>query len=534
MLRRWRPALVIPAALLLAQLAGAQPGAVHVLTQHNDNYRTGANLAETTLNTGNVNAAHFGKKLTLALDGQMYAQPLVVSGLAIGGGTHNVVFAATEHNSVYAYDGDTGALYWRAGPLGPTVPSVDYGPQYNNLVPEIGITSTPVIDLTSNRIYVVAATKEAQVGVSAQYFYRLHALDLSTGAEKGDSPVTITAQVPGTGAGSVNGAVGFNPKQHLQRPALTLAAGNVYVAFGAHADNNPYHGWVIAYDAATLQQTATWCNAPNDRQGSVWMSGQGLLVDESNNLYCITGNGSFNAHTGGAAYGNSFVKLSTAGGGLTVVDYFTPSNQARMDRSDADLGASGPLGLPGTSYLVGGGKDGRLFIVDREHLGQYSRRANHAVQVFRACTGHIHGSPIYWQSPTWGATVYIWSESDRLKAYQFAKGKFRTRPVSRSGNQVPPGMPGGMLSISADGSKAGTGIVWASHPYSGDANRATVEGILRAFDATDLTHELWNSKMNDARDHVGNFAKFSYPTIANGKVYLATFSNQLLVYGVLP
>ena len=513
------------AAAFLVSVSGW--GQVSVLTQHNDAARTGANLAETALNVSNVNASQFGKLFSRTVDGQIYAQPLVVSNVNIPGkGARNVVFIATMHNSVYAFDAEDPAVtlpYWQVN-LGPSVPNADVASP--DIQPEIGITAAPVIDASTSTIYLVAKTKEA-----GSYFQRLHALDLRSGQEKASSPVVISASVPGFGFGSVGGVITFDALKQLNRPGLLLLNGRVYLAFGSHGDHLGATGWVLGYDAATLQRTAVFNANPNGWLGAIWQAGQGLAADAAGFIYLMTGNGDFDYNTGGRDLGMSFVKLRTPD--LSVADWFTPYNYFNLVSEDLDLSGSGPLLIPGTNLVVGGGKEGVFHLLDRANLGHFNAGGNtQIVQNFTAAAGHIHGSPVYWNGPG-GPFIYLWSESDRLKQFKFGS-VFQTTPVATSAMLVPDGMPGGMLSVSANGSAAGTGIVWASHPFSLDANPATVPGILRAFDATNVGTELWNSRQNAARDDFGNFAKFCVPTIANGKVYLATFSNQLVVYGLNP
>jgi hypothetical protein len=505
---------------------------VAVTTHHNDTSRTGQNLGETILNTSNVNVNTFGKLFSRTVDGQIYAQPLYVPNLSLDGTTRNVVYVATQNDSVYAFDADAPAAsspLWQVN-FGTPVPSTDVDPNCADITPQVGITSTPVIDTTSSTIYVVAKTKNTS---DNSYHFNIHALDLITGAEKFGGPTEITARVSGTGAQSVGGMVTLDPLQQFNRPGLLLLNGVVYVAFGSACETPPWHGWILGYGASTLQQVAVLNTTPNGSDGGIWGGGQGLLADSGNNIYVMTGNGTFDPTIGGD-YGDSVLKISTASG-LSIVDYFTPTNQADLDAADLDLGSGGPMALPGTSLIVGSGKDGVVRVLDTANLGQFSATANNNVQNFQGTTGFVFmGAPIYWNSPNHGPVIYIWSGNDALKAYQFTNGTFQTTPVSQStvleavgySNSVP-------LSLSANGNQAGTGIVWGSGAFSANANQQTVAGILRAFDATDLTNELWDSKQNAARDDVGNYAKFSPPTIANGKVYLATFSNQLVVYGPL-
>ena len=507
-------------------------GQFNVLTQHNDVSRTGANLKETSLNTSNVKASQFGKLFKRSVDGQIYAQPLYVSNVSIPNqGSHNVVYIATMHNSVCAFDADNpdaSTPLWQRN-LGPSVPEQDVGVDSGDIKIEIGITSTPVIDVSnvsSQTIYCVAKTKE-----NGAYFQRLHALDITTGQPKSGSPVVITASASGTGDASVNGKISFNPLRHLNRPALLLLNGVIYLAFGSHGDLDPYHAWVLSYNATTLQQMAVYNGTANGSRGGIWQGGQGLAADTDGFIYVMIGNGTFDGNTGGPDLGMSFIKLNTPG--LAVADWFTPYNFDSLNSGDMDLGGSGPLVIPETNLVLGGGKEGFFHLLNRSSMGHFNAGSNNQiVQNFKATAGHIHGSPIYWNGPN-GAMIYVWSEQDKLKQFRLANGELQTTPFATSTMKVPYGMPGAMLSLSANGSAAGSGIIWASHPYNADANPATVAGIFRAFDASDVSVELWNSKQNAARDDVGNFAKFCPPTVANGKVYLATFSNQLVVYGRL-
>ena len=502
---------------------------VSVLTQHNDSGRTGANLAETVLNTSNTNVAHFGKLFSRSVDGYIYAQPLYVPGLDIPGkGTHNVVYAATEHNSVYAYDADdpnAEAPLWQVN-LGTSVPTSDISPDYSDLKPEIGITSTPVIDLGSNTIYVVAKTKDL---ADLTYHQTLHALDIATGSEMPGSPVEIAASVSGSGAGSTNGTVTFDPLLQLNRPGLLLMNGVVYVAFGSHGDIGDYHGWVFGYSASSLQMVSVFNTTPDAWRGSVWQAGSGLATDGSS-IYLATANGTFDFDQGGRDCGDSVLKLSPVGG-LSVADWFTPSNQAVLNAIDADLGSGGPLLIPGTSLLALCGKDGYLRLVDTNGMGNFDPATDHDVQEFQAVSTQFFGSPVYWEGESTGTSrIYLWASGDFLKALSFDGGLFDPTPVSQSSMEAASGFVA--MSLSADDDQPSSGIVWACAPSA--SSGAQTSGILRAFDAGNVAIELWNSQQNQARDDIGNYAKFCPPTIANGKVYVASFSGQLHVFGLLP
>ena len=531
-----RRSFAVPFALGLAVLgisaANAQTKPLAVLMQHNDNSRTGDNLQETLLNTSSVNPKSFGKLGTLSVDGYLYAQPLYVQNVRVpGNGLHNVVYLATAHNSVYAFDADDLTAkqpLWKVN-LGPSVPAAEvYTTKWTDMRVEIGITSTPVIDPSTNTIFVEAKTKE-----HGTYVQRLHALDITNGAEKPGSPVEIKASVPGTGMASVGGQVAFDPIKQLQRPALLLANGTVYLAFGSHADSPPFHGWILGYDAHTLAQTCVFNLTPNGDEGSLWQAGMGMASDPYGNIYAMAGNGTFDADKGGQDYGNGILRLTPKPGGLTVADYFEPYNQASLSDNDLDTGSSGPLLIPNTNLLLGGAKNGWLYLTQMNKMGHYqSTSDSQIVQSFPITRGNCHGSAVYWNGPN-GAQVYIWPEFAHLMAFKLDGGKLDTTPASVSAVAVPDGMPGAFLSVSADGGKAGTGIVWSSAPYDANANWVTVPGILRAYDASDLSHEIWDSKMNPSRDDAGMFAKFCAPTVINGRVYLSTFSNQLQVYGLL-
>jgi hypothetical protein len=515
--------LAILPDLAVADLAQPpMPIRAAVLTQHNDNQRTGANLREIQLTPANVNSNRFGKLFVRSVDGYLYAQPLVVPELEIAGKLRNVVFLATEHNSVYAFDADdpkeTSPL-WQVN-LGTPVSSSEYS--CLDLIPEDGITSTPVIDLASKTIYVSAKHKEN--GVYAQ---TLHALDLTTGIDL-LPPVDAGGSVPGSGWGSPDGLnVPFNAKVQLQRPALLLSGGQIYLSFGSHCDQGGYHGWLMAYDAKTLQQTAIWTTTPNGGQGSLWMSGQGPSADSAGNVYAVTANGDTNID--GTQLSEAFVKLSPS---LNVLDWFIPSDYQMLNDLDLDLGSDGILLVPNSNLAISGGKEGVLYVVDRTNLGHYQNGSDsQIVQSFKISQENVHGTPIYFDdgSQEW---IYVWPEQTPLMAFRFQGNALDPNPSSQSPYSAPTGMPGGFLSLSANGTQGG--IVWATLPLDKNANNATVTGIVRAFDATDVSKELWNSEQNPARDSAGNFAKFNPPTVVNGRLYVATFSNQLVVYGLLP
>jgi hypothetical protein len=525
----------------LATNPPVQPS-VAVLTQHNDNGRTGANLQESVLTVTNVNTNLFGLVVTRPVDDQIYAQPLIMTNVNIvGKGIHNLVIVATVNDSVYAYDADDPSVttpYWQTSFLGPnaraprnTDMTGACGGAYQDFSGNIGIVGTPVIDPASGTIYLVARTLEN----GTTFVQRLHALDVATGLDK-VTPKVITATYAGTGSGSAGGVVTFDPQRANQRPGLTLVNGVVYIAWSSHCDWGPYHGWVIGYNAATLNQVIIFNDTPNGSNGGIWMSGQGLAADTNGNLYLSTGNGTVDTG-GGANRGESFMKLTPSGTNLNIASWFTPYNWQVLENGDLDLGSGGLLLIPGTTLAFGGGKEGFVYLVNRDNMGGLSGAASdtNVIQFFSVTTDQVHGGAVWW-NVSGGPYAYIWPASVRLQQYRFntGAGNFTLPAFAQGSTTAPSGQPGGILALSANGNKAGSGIVWASHQLTGDANQSVRPGILHAYDAQNVGTELWNSQQLTNRDAVGNFAKFVPPTVANGKVYLATFSGQLKVYGLLP
>ncbi|MCZ7404557.1 MAG: hypothetical protein O8C67_06450 [Candidatus Methanoperedens sp.] len=513
-----------------------------VITQHNDNNRSGANLNEAILDTSNVNPNRFGKLFTRQVDGQIYAQPLYLCNVNIPNrGIHNVIYVATMHNTVYAFDADdpnASQPLWTAH-LGPaiTLPDPNIGPAegYEDITIEVGIVSTPYISTENNAIYVVSTNKDPNSSDTGAYSHWLHALDTSTGAEKPGRPVKISASYPGNGDGSVNGIINFTSNRQLQRSALLLSGGRIYVSFASYDDATPAHGWIMAYDANTLNQIAVYVTTPDDvagiRQmpglGTIWQGGQGPAADSSGNIFFITGNGDFNGFSNPMPrdLGNSIVRLTPD---MKLADWFSPFNNNNLSINDRDLGSGGALLIPGTNLLAGGGKEAKLYLIDRNNMGRFNPyNDNQIVQPpFSVITEsdiqdkhELLGGPVYWDGSN-ESLVYISPSAAHVKAYRFAAGIFRpTTPISESNVTS---ISGGWMSISANGSIPGTGILWVSEL-----------NILHAFDASNLQSELWNSEMDPARDDLGEAAKFCPPTIANGKVYMATFSGYLAVYGPL-
>ena len=516
----------------------AAAGLAVVATYHNDNARTGQNIIETTLTPGNVNVAHFGKLYSFPVDGAVYAQPLYLPQVAMpGNGIHNVVVVATQHDSVYAFDADspTAAPLWRANFLNPDAGITTISPSDVNasdILPEIGITSTPVIDVSSNTLYVVAATKE-----NGAFYHRLHALDMTSGAEKFGGPRIIQASYPGTAQDGNAGVLSFSSRYQLQRAALLLSKGKVFIAFASNADSGLYHGWVVAYDAVTLQQAGAWVSTPNGYQGGIWMSGCGMSADADGNLYLSVANGPFDAYgeQPGVNFSDSIVKLKSGDRGLELADFFTPFSQAKMAQDDLDLGSSGVVLLPDQPgfyphLALTSGKNGHIYLLNRDNFGGYNAGAKGNPQIVQELSGQLRqqmGTPTYWNGRLYfGAGISPYHDS--IKAFVLRNGLLSPSPQSQSAAIYH--LTRGTVSISANGSN--NGIVWAVHT---DAYYDTHQGpaVLHAYDAKNLAHELYNSNQRLARDNPGQASKFTVPTVANGKVFVGT-ANQLSVYGLLP
>jgi hypothetical protein len=499
-------------------------GYTGMLRYHNDLGNTGQNLNETKLTVSNVNATQFGKLFSYPLDGQSYAQPLYVSDVPVPNkGKHNLLFVATEHDTVYAFDADTQATLWSVNFTNPgagvtTVPGDELGGGTNPIKPEVGITGTPVIDGNSGTLYVVAMTKE-----NGAYIHRLHALDITSGQEKFGGPVVLQGSVQGK-----NGQVTFDSKQHLQRPGLLLSGGVVYICFGSYGDFNPYHGWIMGYDVHTLKQVAIFTSTPNggdSAQGSFWQSGASLSADSDGNIYGIAANGTFDANNGGSDYGESFLKLQP--GTLSVIDYFTPFNFQELNDGDIDIGSGGFTLLPDQPGPVphlglSAGKEGRIYLLNRDNLGKFQSGSDsqivqsipEAIGDFNFPNGHNFSTATYWQG-----NVYFIGNKDVIKQFALNNGLLSSQPVS-SGTHIY-GFPGGNMSISANGSQ--NGIVWAIE--AGGAN------VLHAYDGTDVSRELYNTAQAGSRDQFGTAVRFTVPTVMNGKVFVAG-QTELAVFGL--
>ncbi|HUO34940.1 MAG TPA: hypothetical protein VMU43_08100 [Candidatus Acidoferrum sp.] len=501
------------------------PATAGVLTYHNDVARTGQNLDEKILTHQNVNVKKFGKVGFFETDGLVDAEPLYVPGLAVGRHHHNVVFAATEHDSVYAFDADTRVLLWHLSVLGPNeTPSDDRGcPQVS---PEIGITSTPVIAREAGRtvIYLVAMSKDKQ----GSYFQRLHALDAASGAEMPGSPVTIEAKFP-----NLRGKTTFDPKEYKERSALLLENGVIYTTWASHCDLGEYTGWVIGYNAATLKRANVLNLTPNGSDGAIWMSGAGPAADAEGNIYLLDANGTFDRTLNSSGFptrgdfGNAFLKLSARGPKLFVADYFNPHDTEAESGVDQDLGSGGALLLPdlvdasGTvrQLAVGAGKDRRIYVVDRNSMGKFNPAGDAAIYqtLDSALSGQVFSMPAYFNN-----TVYFGAVGDQIKAFSLVDGKLGAEPVSITSAHF--AYPGATPSVSANGDA--DGIVWAVEARGSEA------GVLHAYDAADLTHELYNSSQAGGRDDFSD-NKFITPMIANGRVFVGTLTG-VMVFGLLP
>ncbi|KAK44001.1 pyrrolo-quinoline quinone [Caballeronia jiangsuensis] len=504
--------------------ASSPSNAMDVVTWHNDIARTGQQLAETTLTLANVNQNTFGKLAFYSVDGAVDAQPLFLASVPIAGAAHNVVYVATENASVYAFDADSGATLWKVSTLGNgEKPSDDHN--CHQITPTIGVTATPVIDRgrgPNGAMYVVGMSKDASGG----YHQRIHALDITTGAELFNGPTEIRATYPGNGAGSQNGTLTFDPGQYAERASLLLLNGVVYTAWTSHCDFMPYTGWVMGYDANTLQQASVLNVTPNGQMGSIWMSGAGLASD-GESIYFLDANGTFdptqNEHEMpiNGDFGNGFLRLNL--GPLRVQDYFQPSNTVQESNEDEDLGSGGAMVLPDFTdasgkvwrLAVGAGKNSTIYVVNRWSMGKFDSNADHIYQeLVGQIRGPMFGSPAYFNN-----TVYFGSVGDNIKAFTVTNAALSRTPSSQTLNAF--AFPGATPSISANGTS--NAILWAAENGS--------IGVLRAYDATNLNHQLYSSVDAGGRDQFGAGNKFITPMIANGKVYVGA-KNGVAVFGL--
>ncbi len=520
--------LFASANLLWKSGRAAGSGQVDVPTYHNDNARTGQNLNETVLTTGNVNESKFGKIFTVSVDGYVYAQPLVLSNLSLPKlGTHNVLFVATEHDSLYAFDADSGQVLWHTTFINAkkgitTVPDSDTSCE--SISPEVGITGTPAIDTATNTMYVVVFTKE-----NGSFVQRLHAISVITGLDVSGSPAVIQATAQGSGAGSQNGKISFNSLEELQRISLLVQNGVVEIGWASYCDDPPFHGWMMSYQETSLQQVGVWNTTPNGSDGGLWASGAGMAGDTEFNTFVATGNGTFDVNQKGIDYGDSIVRL--APGNLSqVADYFTPYNQNTMRLRDYDLGSGEALVLPDQTggphvhLLVQAGKSESIYLVDRDNMGGYNpKNNNQIVQYLPTVVGRIFGMPAWWNN-----SVYFSGAGDVVRQFAFntTSGLLSSTAVSQSPTAIK--YPGATPSISANGNS--NGIVWV---VDTSAYKSKGPAILHAYNAANLKSELYNTSQNAQRDDPGPAVKFMVPTIANGKVYVGSY-HRVSVFGLLP
>ena len=514
-------------------LTVAAPTGIDAVTYHYDNSRTGLNPNETILTLANVNSSTFGKLNLLSVDGKVDAEPLYLSAVTISGQTHNVLYVVTEHDSIYAFDADSGTQLWKVSALGNgETTSDDRG--CGQITPEIGITSTPVIDRhqgNNGTIFIVAMSKDG----GGAYHQRIHALDVTTGAETNGSPTEISGTYPGTGDSSSNGKVNFLPGQYAERVGLLLMNQTIYLGWTSHCDIRPYTGWIMGYSESTLQQSQIIDLTPNGSDGAIWMAGAGLAGDTSGNIYLLDANGTLDPtiNAGGfpvsADYGNAIVKLSTANNSLIVADYFEPYNSIAESNVDTDLGSGGALLLPDLNdsngvvhqLIVGAGKDKNIYVGDRDSLGKYNPANNSALyqEIPNALPNGGWSMPAYFNN-----TVYYGGVSDYLRAFSITNAKLGTTPSSESATTF--GYPGATPSISSNGTS--NGIVWALESTIGST------AVLHAYNATNLSKELYNStQAAGSRDGFGTGNKFLTPMIIHGKVYVGT-PNGIAVFGLLP
>jgi hypothetical protein len=504
-----------------------------------------------------VRTGSFAKLYSKPVDDEIYGQILYLPNLDLGAkGKHDTLLVVTMNDSVYAFDAAdaSGPPLWEqhytdAANGITAVPARDLGKStcgiYKDITARVGILSTPALDLAAGTAFLVARTKE-----SGRYLQKLHAISLADGSERPGSPVEIKATFPGNGDGSAGGMHTFHPMRQNQRASLVIHDGVVLIAFSSHCDEGPYHGWILGYDTRTLKQVLTYMNTPEGANGGIWMAGQAPSIDDDGSLFITTGNGQNSmpadeTPTDTTTYkgGESILRLQHSGGTLKLMDWFTPSTYVAIERTDRDLGGCGAVLVPGSNLLITGSKEGKLFVVDRKNLGHQTADDRQAVQVIQVTQRdkpeggpHIHGTPVYWKS-TDGEFVYVMAEQDYLRQYRLTGGKLQLYKMSAVKGPVDPGrgtsytMPGGTMTLSANGSDPASGILWLSMPVSLDANNATVPGVLRAFKATDVSMELWNSQQAGNQDGYGLYAKFNPPTVYNGRVYQPSFSKQFCVYG---
>ncbi|HEU5376190.1 MAG TPA: hypothetical protein VFV38_12165 [Ktedonobacteraceae bacterium] len=483
-------------------------GNVPVLTYKYDNQRTGANANETILTPDNVKEQSFGQLISYPADGQIYAQPLYVPNVKVGNATRNLVFVVTQRDSAYAFDADStdgqAAPVWHTSFLNEgAVPVTSQAKKCPNVEPDMGVTSTPVIDRATNTLFLVSYAMQ-----NSAFIYKIHALDLATGQEKTGSPVLLAR-------------TGFNSNTERQRAGLLLVKGRIYIAFASFCDHGPYHGWLLSYsyDSSGFHARNAYNATPTGKDGGIWSGGSGIAADEEGNIYAMTGNGTFDLNTGGPDAGDSFLKLTP---NLVLIDYFTPFNQTCLNAKDLDLGSGGPLLAP-ENWLISGGKEGRLYVIDIRHMGHFHNVPNPCAQqaalnldpiaqeLAPNKASAVFSTPVYWHGSR-GDFVFVAGIHDHTRAYSFSQGKL-AGPISLTPETFT--YSGGNPVVSSNGTTPGTGILWT----------IVAPGYLRAYDATNLNHELYS-------DQFGSYNKFVPPVVTNGKVFVAT-QNSLKIYGLL-
>ena len=538
-MRGWWIAVLWAVGMSVGHAQVQAQGQAQVVTAQVDNMRGSANLHETALKPGNVNAAHFGKLFSRTVDGDVFAEPLYVPALTMpGAGPRDVVFAATEHDSVYAFDvkGAKDAPLWKTSFIDPahgvtTVPEQDVRCPF--IPSEVGITPTPVIDRGSGTMVVLVRTKE-----NGAFVQRLHALDITNGKERPGSPVVIEAAVPGKGDGAVNSTqaepdgapragrtfVEFDALRENPRAALLLVDGVVVVTWASSCDVGPYHGWVMAYDARTLEQRAVLNTSPDGSDGGIWQSDAGAAADEGGNIFMATGNGDFNAANGGRDYGDTVLKLGLEGKKLVVRDYFTPFNQKELDAHDGDLGSQGPVLLPAQAgahphLLVVTGKEGKLYLLDRDRLGKFHEGSDSQVlQTIK--TKDAYGAVAYWNGH-----VYFTDRTDTTRDFALNSGQ-----LALSGTTAKMERPAATPVVSANGTR--DAVLWVVETKEWNEGHDDRPAVLHAYDATDVTKELYNSEQNSGRDRAGMTVRFAIPTVADGRVFVGA-RGRVDVYGLL-
>jgi hypothetical protein len=491
-----------------------------ILTQQYDNLRTGANTHETALSVASVASGKFGLLYSRIVQGAIYATPLFVPDLEVNGKVRDVLFVVTEHDDAYAFDvtdPTATAPLWHVS-FGIPIPSSDYdklqGSAFRSIIPEVGVTSTPVIDLVSKTMFVFAQTREDEPPL---YRNRLHALDITTGVDK-QPPVDLVVS---------NGTITIPDVFLFQRPALALYKNTLVIAGGGHGDWGPYHGWVLAYDTSNLSLLATWLTTPDGKLGGIWQSGAGPAIDDDGDVYVGVGNGTFDTTTDPPNLGNALARVRLGADGFQLVDWFVPFNQAMLNMKDWDLGSTGMMLVPNTRLALGGGKNGTIYVVNRDAFGHTNAADDsQIVQSLNVAPRFLFATPIYWDGET-GKRLYTLGIHDAIRAYRFDGNRFEADPYMWTDLIVPNGIPGGALSLSSDGNKAGSAVVWAlTQADTNNFGYDTGHGALHAFDADNLSHELYKSPFPF------DYVKFSLPAVAAGKVFVGTASNEVLVFGI--